>query len=555
MIRLPYSLEGRLRRLKATIRATTPYVGILPARTGKIDDVTGKLLDNPCEGLEAGWIWTRQSFDNGSTFSRAAVPALCMVRNDFADYDVVTGYNTGGYLVAFAGRADIETAARYGVYMAGLGAPIVPAEITNTTLDNAKLLDGLITKSTYGGLNVSIQSFNTPFNVFPLIDPFDVSSAVPGSTGETGWAVLSVAPDFDPTSMTTASASILISLSTPVTFDPTTYAQSAQAITDAAQTVYLAGNIRLGAVLLTHGQLVIDSSTPILDLRSPYEPSGALLAGDTEAQTIASGAITTGNKSVMVVTPETGTSDTLDTITLTGAPRELWLIASTGATISLATGGNLSQATTFTDSQPAHVYHNGATGYVLAAGALVGTFYQTVQVGGSAQTQQPILDLIAGANITLTPTNDAPGTRTKVQIDATTSGGTLASDKKILSTGNKTITSTTFVDIDTGLDITITTGAHRCLVSWTLSASNSVALNNCAVDVQIDGTRVGQAYGLIFAAGTTSGENLSGTYLTDVLTAASHTFKLMGRVDGGTGTFVASTTVTAIIHSVVELNA
>lgn len=45
-------------------------------------------------------------------------------------------------------------------------------------------------------------------------------------------------------------------------------------------------------------------------------------------------------------------------------------------------------------------------------------FYQTVQVNGTAQTQRGKLDLIAGTNITLTPTDDAAGNRTEVTIAA-----------------------------------------------------------------------------------------------------------------------------------------
>ena len=42
--------------------------------------------------------------------------------------------------------------------------------------------------------------------------------------------------------------------------------------------------------------------------------------------------------------------------------------------------------------------------------------YQTLQAGGTAQTQQPILNLIGGSGISITPANDNPGTRTNVTI-------------------------------------------------------------------------------------------------------------------------------------------
>jgi hypothetical protein len=139
---------------------------------------------------------------------------------------------------------------------------------------------------------------------------------------------------------------------------------------------------------------------------------------------------------------------------------------------------------------------------------------------------------------------------------AASSAAALASDKKSRTSGDVTYSSTTFGVIDTGLNITITTGAHRCLVSWTLMAKNS-SNSEQQVDVEIDGTRAGQTFGLTFAGAGTVQENvnLSGTYVTDVLSAASHTFKLMFRTDGNTSTIYASASVAAIVFSVVELYA
>ena len=131
------------------------------------------------------------------------------------------------------------------------------------------------------------------------------------------------------------------------------------------------------------------------------------------------------------------------------------------------------------------------------------------------------------------------------------SSAALVSDKKTLSSGDKTTTSTTFVDIDSGLNITLTTGVRRCIVTFSATGKNSGA-GNTAVDLDIDGARVGQAYGLVVADGSTN-KNFSYTFTTDVLTAGSHTFKPQFRVDGGTGTIFASTTITPVFFSVAEL--
>lgn len=134
----------------------------------------------------------------------------------------------------------------------------------------------------------------------------------------------------------------------------------------------------------------------------------------------------------------------------------------------------------------------------------------------------------------------------------------LASDKKTITPGDITWTATTFTNISSSLDITITTGARRCLCVWTVIGTNTAATSpQMCIDVQIDGTLQGQTYGLVFAGTGGAGQNfnLSGSYVTAVLTAASHTFKLYGRKDGTTGTMTlrASTGLTPIVFSVVEL--
>lgn len=131
--------------------------------------------------------------------------------------------------------------------------------------------------------------------------------------------------------------------------------------------------------------------------------------------------------------------------------------------------------------------------------------------------------------------------------------GVGAFDKKSLTSGDLTTTSSSFVDISSSLNITITTGAHRCRITLIANGKNS-STSQTQVDVDVDGSRLGQAYGLSFGGGT-AGVNfpLSFSIITDVLSAASHTFKPRWRVDGNTGTLYASTTVSPIIFMVEEL--
>jgi len=81
-------------------------------------------------------------------------------------------------------------------------------------------------------------------------------------------------------------------------------------------------------------------------------------------------------------------------------------------------------------------------------------------------------------------------------------------------------------------------------VVFNASASNSTAGNACYFDIAIDGTRQGGTNGLIESDSGSNGltQNASFTYLTPVLTSASHTIKIQWRVNANTGTVVASTT-------------
>jgi hypothetical protein len=99
--------------------------------------------------------------------------------------------------------------------------------------------------------------------------------------------------------------------------------------------------------------------------------------------------------------------------------------------------------------------------------------------------------------------------------------------------GNYTTASTSFADIDgTNVSFTFTTRARRVLIGQ----MGSVAVNNVAgevsFDVAIDGTRQGDAFGIVYMQAAVVGEymNCSFSYLTDVLSAGSHTFKIMWRV-------------------------
>ena len=133
----------------------------------------------------------------------------------------------------------------------------------------------------------------------------------------------------------------------------------------------------------------------------------------------------------------------------------------------------------------------------------------------------------------------------------------LASGKATRTAGDLTQAfsgSITFIDA-TGMSVTISTGAHRCLVE-VVAMGKASATDTVCLDLDIDGVRQGQDLGLCFAD-SLSGQNrnLSFAFLTDVLTAASHTFKLQfAAASNGTMTLYASTTVAALVLGVTEIN-
>ena len=255
----------RLKQMFQNVNANFVYKNSTPARTGQMDPTTGLINPNPSNGLADGYIWVRQSFDNGVTFSRAAVAALSMINNTIANMPCTVGYNQGGYLVAYDGYVDIETVLQYGKYAAAMATPVKPAELDNTPKSTALLLDGLVTVSPSGGLNLAIQAFNVAGAIFPLIDPLDISSHYPGSSGLSRWLGVSVSPIFDPSN---PAASVHL-LDGSDSSDP--YYINTTAV--AAALPFPAGDIPLAAVLLTYGDIEIPNVPgQILNLRQTFNP-------------------------------------------------------------------------------------------------------------------------------------------------------------------------------------------------------------------------------------------------------------------------------------------
>lgn len=134
----------------------------------------------------------------------------------------------------------------------------------------------------------------------------------------------------------------------------------------------------------------------------------------------------------------------------------------------------------------------------------------------------------------------------------------LASARNVVTAGDYTTTSTSFVNVDltagTGT-LTVTTGARRCLVVMSCIAYCDAADGYVCMDLTVDGVRQGTTLGLVCAryATTATRSNLSMIYPTAVLSAGSHTFNLQWRVSGGNGNLFASAGAGPLVFSVVEL--
>lgn len=127
----------------------------------------------------------------------------------------------------------------------------------------------------------------------------------------------------------------------------------------------------------------------------------------------------------------------------------------------------------------------------------------------------------------------------------------------LLTSANYTGTaSTTWGDV-TGATHTITTLARRVRVHVVGCAQGATAGDSVAFDIAVDGTRVsGSTNGLtaIRISNASYRQNFSFTYLTDVLSAASHTIKLQSNriVGSGTITIFAVSSDSALAFAVEE---
>jgi hypothetical protein len=141
-----------------------------------------------------------------------------------------------------------------------------------------------------------------------------------------------------------------------------------------------------------------------------------------------------------------------------------------------------------------------------------------------------------------TGSEGTPTWTTRLQINSVGLDNSIAYGSVELQGGDFTTSSTTFVDV-TGASITITTRARRAMLS-ALIASNSDAAGGrqFSFTFAIDGADQGGSGGLLttFSGNTVIGRAM--IFLTPVLSAGAHTFKIRAKIAAGTLTVRANGT-------------
>ena len=225
------------------------------------------------------------------------------------------------------------------------------------------------------------------------------------------------------------------------------------------------------------------------------------------------------------------------------AARTLTVPDLTGSVYEYGKGADIASAATLTLGADGNYFDvTGTTGITAisarpAGDVVVLQFDGALTITHNATT----LALIGAANITtaaanvLTFVSEGGGNWRQVARNAAGTAAIVNGNTRV--TADFTTTSTTFVDVTTHT-ITMTTTARRVLLLFSGNHTNS-GINRNDFTFDIDGTDAGGTAGL--QSGTMSGADaprMSCTfhYLTDVLTAASHTFKVNAQVSAGTMT-------------------
>lgn len=128
--------------------------------------------------------------------------------------------------------------------------------------------------------------------------------------------------------------------------------------------------------------------------------------------------------------------------------------------------------------------------------------------------------------------------------------------RALLTGGNYSTTSTSFVDVDsTNAKVEITTSGGPVLVVVTAVVMSSVADGNVCLDLNVGGSREGQTTGLMIVTCRSAGKrhNASFCHLVTGLSAGTHTIKLQWLASPGTGYLLAHSSDSPLELAAIEL--
>ena len=231
----------RLRNLRLSI----PYWMPQPAVTGKLDPVTGVVMDDPASGLPPGYIWVRIGG------SRSETRAVNMISKAVADVPCRVGISPEGLLTAFDIRATTDAIRTWGDDLPSLGVPPPTQKTNNAPLPSALLMGGRVLPKT--GLTVTVEAY-PPGKLYANVD-VDLTADIPGTANNHLWDVAYI--DTDGTVgwvQTTAVAGVN---------------NAVLDVSDAVEAAIPTGAIRLFAYKLSNGQTSF-TSADYVDLREHH---------------------------------------------------------------------------------------------------------------------------------------------------------------------------------------------------------------------------------------------------------------------------------------------
>jgi len=225
--------------------------------------------------------------------------------------------------------------------------------------------------------------------------------------------------------------------------------------------------------------------------------------------------------------------------------RALGIIADTSGTPAAGIGTGILLQAESGDEAPSDVAGLDAIFTDVGAGTEDSVFAIALRVAGRALDEKYRFASTAGDGFGVTITHAVTADRTYTLPDET---GTLmvstAAGVVTRTAGDVTTASTSLVDL-TGASITITTGARRVLLTFTCSCLNDTAGADLTFNFDIDGSLAFGSGGVIHESSETGGSednDFTMSFLTGVLSAGSHTFKVQWKVSAGNGTIRGNST-------------